>query len=204
MTRPFGLVLAGGQARRMGGADKALLPLNEQTIMARIAERLHAQCNGFAVSANGPLSRWAPHTDLILSDVTPGRAGPLAGVLAGLAHLKAKGRSETLLLTVPGDAPFLPDDLVDRLWTAREQAGAATSVAASGGRLHPVAALWSVGVRDRLEDALAGGLRGVLAFHALVGYATAVWPVEPLDPFFNVNTPEDLQEAERLARLSGL
>ena len=201
--RPFGLVLAGGQARRMGGGDKALLPVGGRSIMARIADRLQTQCDGLAVSGGGPVSRWAPHADLMLADLTPGRAGPLAGVLAGLVHLETTGQPDRLLLTVPGDGPFLPTDLVDRLSDAKSRVGAATALAASDGRLHPVAALWSVGVRRSLEDALAEGLRGVLGFHARVGYATAVWPAEPVDPFFNINTPEDLATAEALTRLFG-
>ena len=201
--RPFGLVLAGGRATRMGGGTKTLHQVGGRSIYGRIVERLAAQCDGWAVNAPADARAWAAGADCILPDAIPGSIGPLAGILAGLQHLEHSGRAERFLLTVPSDAPFLPGDLASRLRVARETAGAATALAASGDRRHPATALWPASLRPALETAIAGGLRSVEAFHATVGFATATWATEPVDPFFNVNTPADLARADDLARLCG-
>lgn len=187
----------------MGGGDKPLALVGGLPIAARIVASLARQCEGLAVSAGGTPSRWGPYATLVLPDTVPDTPGPLAGVLAGLCYLEGIGRADGLLLSVPGDAPFLPPDLVERLLAARAAAGTATAHAASGERTHPSTALWPVSMRRRLEAALAQGSRGVGAFHAAVGCAVVSWPDEPVDPFFNVNTPGDLAEANRLARIFG-
>ena len=201
--KPFGLILAGGAARRIGGGDKTRFEIGGRTILDRILDRLAAQCDGVAISAPDG-AQWPLPPELVLPDSIPDRPGPLAGVLAGLSFLEHRGKPEQLLLTVPGDAPFLPADLAERLSRARETADSATAVAASNGRLHHVTALWPQAQRSRLEAYVAEGRRSVGGFHDLVGTAAAVWPAVPLDPFFNVNTPADLTRADHLARTFGL
>lgn len=190
----LGLILAGGLGRRMGGVDKTLLPLGGRPILARIAERLRPQCPaGLALSANGDPARFAEAFDgPVLPDSVPDLPGPLAGILAGLEYGAASG--VTHVLSVPGDAPFLPENLVARLVASLGPAPVA--VAASGGREHYTAALWSVALRDDLRAWLAAGERRVGAFIARHGAGVVNWPTEPVDPFLNLNAPEDFARAE--------
>lgn len=186
-----GAVLAGGQARRMGGGDKCLLPVLGRPILAHIVERLSPQCGYLLLNANGDLSRFAAFGLPVVPDEAAQQAGPLAGLLAALDHAAAIRPQARDVLTVPGDTPFLPRDLRARLGEARQEAGAAIACAASGGRTHPVVALWPVRLRGDLRRALAEGERAVARFARRYPLAIAQWPAEP-DPFHNVNTPEDL------------
>jgi molybdopterin-guanine dinucleotide biosynthesis protein A len=196
----LGLILAGGQARRMGGGDKPLLRLGGRTLLERVVARLGPQCGaGLALSANGDPARFAGFPGPILPDPLPGQPGPLAGILAGLEH--AAGCGIARVVSVSGDAPFLPEDLVTRLRAAGPETGIA--LAASGERQHYTIALWPTALRDELRDYLERGERRVGAFIARHGAAMASWPVEPVDPFLNVNTPEDLAAAEDAERRSG-
>lgn len=191
----LGLILAGGQGRRMGGVDKTLLPLGGQPLLARIAQRLRPQCPaGLVLSANGDPARFADIFEgPVLPDPVPGGAGPLAGLLAGLAH-GASRPDVTHVLSVSGDVPFLPGDLAARL--AASRGGSPIAVAASGGREHYTAALWPVDLRDDLRSWLAAGERRVGAFIARHGAAVVEWSAEPVDPFLNLNAPEDVARAE--------
>lgn len=197
--RLLGLILAGGLGRRMGGLDKPLLTLGGQPILARIAQRLAPQCDGgVALSANGDVSRFSTvFAGPVLPDPMPGRPGPLAGILAGLDHAAASGHVRHVL-SVPGDAPFLPEDLAERLSAARGERPIA--VAASGGREHYTVALWPVAIRDDLRAWLAAGERRVGAFIARHGASVVEWPAEPADPFLNLNAPEDVLRAEDILR----
>ncbi|KAA0121116.1 molybdenum cofactor guanylyltransferase MobA [Methylobacterium sp. P1-11] len=194
MARPvLGLILAGGQARRMGGGDKPLLRLGGRTLLDRVVERLKPQCGaGLALSANGDPSRFSAFPGPILRDPVPDQPGPLAGILAGLEHAAAQGVAR--VVSVSGDAPFLPADLVARLEAAGSETGIA--LAASGARQHYTIALWPTALRDDLRGYLERGERRVGAFIARHGAAAAAWPEEPVDPFLNLNTPEDLAAAE--------
>ncbi|MFC6792107.1 molybdenum cofactor guanylyltransferase MobA [Methylobacterium komagatae] len=194
-----GLILAGGLGRRMGGVDKTLLPLGGRPILARITERLRPQCGaGLALSANGDPARFSDAFDgPVLPDPVPDLPGPLAGILAGLEH-GAGLPGVTHVLSVPGDAPFLPEDLVPRL--AASLGPAPVAVAASGGRSHYTAALWSVALRDDLRAWLAAGERRVGAFIARHGASVVDWPVAPVDPFLNLNAPEDFACAEGIVQ----
>ena len=188
-----GVILAGGLARRMGGGDKTLRPLGGQTVLARIVDRLGRQVEALALNANGDRARFAAYGLPVLPDSVADYPGPLAGVLAGMAWARELGAE--WLVTAPGDAPFLPRDFVARLIAGRGDAPYAC--AASGGRTHPVAALWPVAAAARLAAALAAGQRKIDAFTG-PGVAVIEWPVLPFDPFFNVNTPEDLAQAATL------
>ena len=192
------VVLAGGLARRMGGGDKALLHLAGRPMLGHILERLRPQVSGMALSANGDPARFAAFGLPVLPDAAPG-GGPLAGVLAGM-RWAARAHPGAKLLSLPSDTPLLPPDLVARLLAVRLTTGAAIACAASGGRRHPVVALWPAALADALAAALAEGERGVGRFAAAHGLAAVEFAAEPVDPFMNVNTPADLAAAEALLR----
>lgn len=185
------VILAGGRATRMGGGDKPLLTLRDRPLLAHVIDRLDPQVEAMAISANGDPARFAAYDLPVLPDATPDFPGPLAGIVAGMDWAAAKGFSH--ILSAPGDTPFLPEDLVVRL--ARHP----FAMAESRGRKHPVVALWPVMLREAIRKALAGGERRVGRVAAEFG-ARSVRFDGPEDPFFNVNTPEDLDEAQnRLA-----
>ena len=196
----FGLVLAGGLARRMGGGDKARLSVGGSTILDRVLSCLSAQCAGIVINANGDPARFADAGAPVVPDNVPGFVGPLAGILAGLDWL-AENRSDVAwMLSVPGDCPFLPDDLVERLHEARRAEGRPLACARSGEWRHPVVGLWPVALRGDLRKALTvDDLRKIEVWTGRHGIAIADWPDQPVDPFFNVNTPEDAAAAEKVA-----
>ena len=199
-----GVVLAGGLARRIGGGDKPLCKIGGHTILSRVIARLEPQCERLFLSANGDPMRFASFGLPVIADGVKQHPGPLAGILAGLDWVAAHRPNTQWILSVPGDCPFLPRDLVVRLRQAVSAEDAELAVAASQGRSHPVIGLWKVALRDALREALVvEGLRKVQGWTARYRVATVAWPDEPLDPFFNVNTVEDLAEAERLAALEG-
>jgi molybdopterin-guanine dinucleotide biosynthesis protein A len=196
----FGLVLAGGLARRMGGGDKALIRIGNETILQRALARLTPQVSGIVLNANGDPARFAPFRLPVIADSVPDFAGPLAGILAGLDWVVANKPSVEWVVSVPGDCPFLPRDLVAKLHAARITNGKLLACAHSGDWRHPVVALWHVALREDLRHAITvKDLRKIEVWTARHGIALADWPTEPIDPFFNVNTPEDVETATRLA-----
>jgi molybdopterin-guanine dinucleotide biosynthesis protein A len=198
----FGLVLAGGLARRMGGGDKGLIRIGGETILERALARLGPQCTGLIINANGDPARFARFGFPVVADDVEGFAGPLAGILAGLDWLAANAPAVAWLASVPGDCPFLPRDLVPRLHAAQAAAGGLLACAKSGEWRHPVVGLWPVGLRADLRRAVVTeGLRKIELWTARHGVGLAEWPAEPIDPFFNVNTPEDAAQAQRFAAL---
>ena len=208
MMAPVGVILAGGQARRMGGGDKGFLTLGGQTLLARVIDRLSPQVADLGLSANGDPARFAATSLPVLPDTVAGFPGPLAGVLAGLDWAAAQGADT--VVSVAADTPFFPCDLVPRLLLAAEgqahplvlaatQGDAQTrSKSRSGLIRHPTFGLWPVALRDDLRAALEGGLKKVVLWTEANGGREAVFPARPFDPFFNVNTPEDLAQAEAL------
>jgi len=196
----LGLVLAGGLARRMGGGDKPRTTIGGQTILARVIDRFAPQCTRLILNANGDPARFADTKLPVVADDVPDFAGPLAGVLAGLDWAAANAPGTEYVASVPGDCPFLPRNFVARLHRARADAGRPLACARSGEWRHPVVALWPVALRDDLRRAVTQeGLRKIEIWTARHGVALADWPSGPVDPFFNVNTPEDVAAAERLA-----
>jgi molybdopterin-guanine dinucleotide biosynthesis protein A len=196
----LGLVLAGGLARRMGGGDKARISIGGMTILERVLARLTPQCRAVIINANGDPARFADTHLPVVPDSVPDFAGPLAGVLAGLDWAAAHAPQITDLASVPGDCPFLPGDLVARLDAARAAARTPLACARSGDWRHPVVGLWPVALREDLRRALTvEGLHKIEIWTARHGVAIADWPAAPVDPFFNVNTPEDVAAAERIA-----
>ncbi|MFN4090555.1 MAG: molybdenum cofactor guanylyltransferase MobA [Alphaproteobacteria bacterium] len=200
MAGPVVVILAGGGARRMGGGDKCLLSVGGTPILRRILDRLARPDRRVVLNVNGDPARFAGYGLPVVADGRPGRpqplAGPLAGLLAGMRWAIAHAAAD--IVTVPGDTPFVPADLVERLSAAR--AGADIAVAASAGRIHHTVALWPVRLADDLERALgAEGVRRVGAWARRYRTAAVDFACDPLDPFFNVNGPEDLAAADRLA-----
>jgi molybdenum cofactor guanylyltransferase len=196
----FGLVLAGGLARRMGGGDKALIRIGAATILDRVLARLSPACTGIVLNANGDPARFARFGLPVIPDDVAGFAGPLAGILAGLDWIAANHPETEWVVSAPGDCPFLPRNLVARLHEARIAENAPLACAHSGDWRHPVVGLWPVALRDDLRHALVDeGLRKIEVWTARHGVAVAEWPAAPVDPFFNVNTPEEVAEATRLA-----
>jgi molybdenum cofactor guanylyltransferase len=199
-TRILGLVLAGGLARRMGGGDKARIRIADRTILERVLATFKPQCARVILNANGDPARFADTGLPVVADSVPDFPGPLAGILAGLDWAAAHAPDIGDMVSVPGDCPFLPDDLVERLEAARHAAGTPLACARSGEWRHPTVALWRVALRDDLRKAVVGeGLRKIESWTARHGVAIADWADTPVDPFFNVNTPEDVAQAERIA-----
>ena len=197
----LGAILAGGLARRMGGADKARIRIGGATILERVLARLRPQCARLVLNANDA-GRFVDAGLLVVADSVPDFPGPLAGILAALDLAAAQTPEIAWLLSAPSDCPFLPRDLVARLHRARRDSGTMIACAASSGRRHPVIALWPVALRDDLRKVLAReGTRSVGEWSARYTLAVAEWQTVPVDPFFNVNTPDDVAEAARLAAL---
>ncbi|WP_298436877.1 molybdenum cofactor guanylyltransferase MobA [uncultured Jannaschia sp.] len=199
MIQPHGVILAGGRATRMGGGDKGRLEVAGRSLIAHVIARLGPQVDQLALNANGDAARWADLDLPVLADTAPDHPGPLAGVLAGLDW--AAGTGVPHIVTAAADTPFLPPDLVPRLLDAAGRSGLALAATQEGDRvLHqPTFGLWPVALRDDLRAALAGGTRKVLAWTDRHDAGTAIFPTAPWDPFFNVNTPDDLARAEAMA-----
>ena len=196
-----GVVLAGGLARRMGGGDKGMRPLCGRPLIAWTIERAQPQVAALALNANGDAARFAPWGLPVVPDGIAGYPGPLAGVLAGLEWAAEAVAGATHVASFATDAPFLPRDLVSRL-AAAVAGGAELACAASGGQAHPVFGLWPLALRQDLRRALEEGIRKVDQWTGRYRLDTVEFAVEPVDPFFNVNRPEDLAAAERLAALA--
>jgi molybdenum cofactor guanylyltransferase len=202
VSGPPGVVLAGGLARRMGGGDKPLREIGGRTILARVIARLEPQCECLVINANSDPRRFASFCLPVIADGVQDYPGPLAGILAALDWAAANRPDAAWILSAPGDCPFLPRDLVARLSHALIADNAELAIAASQGQSHPVIGLWNVALRDALRRALVvEGLRKVGQWTARYRLATVTWPAEPLDPFFNANTVDDLAEGERLAAI---
>lgn len=196
----LGVILAGGLARRLGGGDKGLRQVGGQPVLQRLIDRFAPQVNRLILNANGDPARFTGFGLTVISDSLPDHPGPLAGVLAALDWAVSCAPGTEWVVTAPGDAPFLPRNLVSRLHAGRCLLGAEIACAASGGRTHPVAALWPVSLRRVLRQAVADdGLRKVQVFMDRYARANVEWPTVPVDLFFNINTSNDLAEADRLA-----
>jgi molybdopterin-guanine dinucleotide biosynthesis protein A len=196
-----GVLLAGGQSRRMGGGDKALRLLGGITLLERVIERLRPQVDTLVLNANGDPARFAKFGLPVAPDNVPGFAGPLAGVLAGLDWTAANLPDHAFVVSVATDAPFLPADLVTRLVEGLERERGDLACAASGGRSHPVFGLWPVRLRGDLRRAVADeGIRKVDQWTARHRLITVPFANQPVDPFFNANRPEDFETAAALLR----
>lgn len=194
-----GVLLAGGQSRRMGGGDKSLKRLGGRPILEHVLERVREQVGRLVLNANGDPERFVQYGLPVAEDVVDGQPGPLAGVLTGMSWALKNAPDARWILTVATDAPFVPTDLVVRLEEAIERDNADLGCASSGGRHHPVIGLWPVALAGALKTAIeTDGIRKVDRWTA--GYRLAVvdYADKPVDPFFNVNRPDDIKEAEIL------
>jgi molybdopterin-guanine dinucleotide biosynthesis protein A len=196
------VILAGGRATRMGGGDKPLRPVKGVPILSHVIARVARKGRSIVLNANGDPRRFEAFGLPVIADSASDFPGPLAGILAGLDWAAGEGLTGDVL-SVPGDCPFIPHDLAEKLDAARQAANLPLACAGSGGWTHPVIGLWPIAIREDLRAALLGGERKIDRFTARFGCAIAEWPTEPFDPFFNVNTPEEWAEAERIAALAG-
>jgi len=204
MTDVPGVILAGGLSTRMGGGDKCLLRLGSRFLLEHVMARLQVQTTVQAINANGNPDRFADFGLQVIEDSIGGYPGPLAGVLAGMDWARSLGASR--FVSVAADTPFFPLDLVERLTESADTSGSRLAMAVTGTRgrkrmiRHPTFGLWSVDLRDDLENALRSGIRKVIRWTEPHGCARVRFPVEKVDPFFNVNTPEDMDRAGELFR----
>ncbi|CAN5289554.1 molybdenum cofactor guanylyltransferase MobA [soil metagenome] len=203
-SRPatLGVLLAGGLAQRMGGGDKPLRTVGGRPILERVIERMAPQCDGLILSANGNPARFSAFGLPVVQDTVEGFAGPLAGILSALEWVATNRPEIEWLVSTATDCPFLPRDLVARLQQTRTEASAELAVAASGGQAHHVIGLWNVAMRGAMRQALVTeDIRKVSRWTLRYKLATVEWPTIPLDPFFNANTADDINQAEQLAAL---
>lgn len=199
MTETIGILLAGGKARRMGGGDKGLEILGGRPMMDRILERIRPQVSELIINANGDTGRFADYGYPVAPDVIGDFSGPLAGVLTGMEWAAENAASATWVASFATDAPFVPDDLVARMGVAVEKAGADMACAKSAGRTHPVFGLWPVRLAGDLRRAMIGeDMRKIDRWTARYNLIEVDFSADPFDPFFNINEPENLAEAERL------
>lgn len=198
-----GVILAGGLSRRMGGGDKCLRLLKGKPLLSHVIERLQGQANPLALNANGDPTRFSEFGLPVVPDDTADFAGPLAGVLAGLRWAAKAAPQARFVATAACDTPFFPVNFVQALLASTQSAYPCLALAASGGRVHPVFALWPIVLADDLASSLQAGTRKVLDWtqrhpHVIREFAFAPFRESGVDPFFNANTLEDLAEAERL------
>jgi molybdenum cofactor guanylyltransferase len=194
-----GVLLAGGQSRRMGGGDKGLLPLAGKPMLGHVICRLQPQVGAVVINANGDPGRFAAFGLPVVADTIAGFVGPLAGVLAGMRWSAANAPAARWIVTAAGDAPLLPDNLVTELIAAVAGRPHAIALAQSHGELHPVIGLWPIALADDLEEQLGAGVRKVLAWTDRHGTVPVPFPPArvcgiDIDPFFNANTPQELDQ----------
>jgi molybdenum cofactor guanylyltransferase len=207
-TQVVGVLLSGGQSRRMGGGDKALRDLGGRPMLAHVIERLRPQVGApnsrtMVINANGDPARFAAFGLPVAADTIDGFVGPLAGVLAGMMWAKVHAPDARWIATVSTDAPFLPADLVAKLRAGVVNQPNAIAIAQSGAEVHPVIGLWTVAHAGDLDQALRDGVRKVLAWTDRHGTVPVEFPFldvagQSVDPFFNANHPDELEEARRI------
>ena len=201
--RVVGVLLAGGQARRMGGGDKCLTMLDGAPLLQRVIERVQNQVDALVLNANGDPARFTAFGLPTVADVVEGYAGPLAGVLSGMAWARRHAPETRWVASFATDTPFVPTDLVARMVAAVAAPGTDLATVSCDGRAQPVFGLWPVALADDLRRSLEDeGVRKVDAWTARwrcadVGYAGAG------QPFFNINRPEDLVTAGKLLERAG-
>jgi molybdopterin-guanine dinucleotide biosynthesis protein A len=183
------VILAGGEGRRIGGA-KPLRQLGKRRLINWALDRAQCWSNVVAVAVRDFAQAPSVNAEIVQDDAVE---GPFGGLAAGLKFVRTKGYP--FLLTIPADMPFLPPDLLDRLRAAIEDFGCA--IASSGGHAHPVCGLWRASTLEKVDDYVLSGGRSLKGFSALVGAIEVEWAAGQKDPFFNINSADDLAEAEK-------
>ena len=197
-----GIILAGGLSRRMGGGDKGLLMLGKTTIIERVIDKISPQVGSLAININGDSSRFPDYKLPIIPDSIKGYLGPLSGILAGMEWAFKNGNR--YIATVAADTPFLPDDFIKRLHAMVKSKNLNIGIAASrflrrdNVFIHPTFGIWEVALKDDLRDALANDTRKIMfwAKKFKLDYYYFDTSDKLSDPFFNINTPDDLEEAK--------
>ena len=201
----IGVLLAGGRSERMGGGDKTLRTLGGRPMLARVIERARPQVGELIINANGDAARFSAYGLPVVADVVDGFAGPLAGILTALDWAAAHRPGVAWVASFATDAPFFPADLVARLAAAVAEGKADLACARSGGQTHPVFGLWAVALRGDLRRAMIEeDMRKIDRWTARHRLAHVDFSVQPFDPFFNVNRPENLAEAEAILAREGV
>lgn len=197
-----GVILAGGLARRMGGGDKCLLPLAGKTLLQRTIERAQPQVSSLLLNANGNSLRFARTRLPVIADIYPGNLGPLAGVHAGLRWMQTDNPDAEWLASFASDTPFFPTDLIDRLITAATAQHAQLAVATSDNSAHPIFALWHASLIGDIEQQLENGeMPRLQDWIKKQKFVEVDFAADGYDPFFNINTPQDLYAAEPMVGL---
>jgi molybdenum cofactor guanylyltransferase len=195
----IGAIIAGGLSSRMGGREKAFLELDSKPVILHVIEQFEPQVDQLVINANGEPARFSEFGLEVVPDVLTSLTTPLAGLHAALRF--AKSVEADVLVTVPSDTPFLPFDLATKLFENTGASGAA--IASSGGQDHYIIGAWKTELLNDLDRAIAkDGLFRVKDWAHRASAQKVEWPVEPHDPFFNVNTPEDLLRAEQILKAS--
>jgi len=198
-----GVVLAGGRSRRMGGGDKGLLDVAGKAMLQHVIDRIKPQVATLAININGDPARVTAFGLSCFPDTLEGHQGPLAGLLSAMLWARRNTPQASWLASVPSDTPFLPLDLVARLKARSEAHPGTAAIVRSGTRLHPVVGLWPVELSVDLEAALDSGVRKVHHWISRLTVHDVDFPFLELsghrvDPFFNVNTIDNLQKARAL------
>lgn len=193
----IGVILAGGLAKRMGGGDKCLLPLGGKTLLQRSIERAQPQVSPLLLNANGNSLRFARSRLTVVTDVYSGNPGPLAGIHTALNWMSQHQPDEEWLVSFACDTPFFPTDLVARLHAGAQAGESLLSIATCNGRTHPIFALWHASLRTKIGQLLDQGQHPRLQEWVKTQNPVAVdFSTDSYDPFFNINTPQDLYAAE--------
>ncbi len=200
-----GVILAGGQSRRFGGGDKFVRELNGEALVDRVIERVRPQTGQMIISSNTETPYLTKFELPIVADTIQGYAGPLAGILSGMEWTRENAPECEWIVSFPSDAPFVPLDCVAQMLEQAVADNAEIVCASSGGRTHPVCALWWVDLADNLRQAMMEEeMRKIDLWTARHQLSVREFSDQPFDPFFNINHPEDLEQAEKiLAELSG-
>ena len=194
-----GILLAGGLSRRMGGGDKNLLQLGGKSILRHVIERIAPQVDTLILNANGDAGRFSEYVLPVVGDVIDGYAGPLAGVLTGLEWASVNAPSCEWVATFATDAPFVPKNLVAELLNSIEANGADMACAISKDRTHPPFAIWPIRLKDALRAAMIDeGMRKIDLWTSRYKIDHVPVEGEGRDPFFNIITPDNLDEATQL------
>ena len=194
-----GVILAGGLARRMGGGDKSLLKLGGKPMLQHVIDRARPQVGALVLNANGDPARFSEYGLPVVADVVPDFAGPLAGILTGMYWVREHQPDCQWLVSFASDTPLFPLDLVNRFIETVNQTGDPLACAMTAGREHPVFGLWSMSLLDDLQRAVVDeDLRKIMRWTSRHGCSAVEFSAQPFDPFFNINRPEELEEAEQL------